>query len=191
MRRWSILLVPAALMALASACVRAVRRRRHGAWRRPAAKQPADGPRGEARGSGGGGARAAGGEPGAATAAGVAATARKDAAVLRAPRLHPLPRLPVPRAQPRHLAGPDGPGGALHHPLYRVRLERHVGQHDEPGLELRAARPLQLPHRQPDVGRHAPAPRAGGQRDRAGPRQGADRRLRQHGHGVDATGLLH
>ena len=60
----------------------------------------------------------------------------------------------------------------------------------QPRVELRRARQIELPHRQPDLGRHAPAPRADRQRHRAGARQGAARHLRQHGHGLDPAGLL-
>ena len=49
---------------------------------------------------------------------------------------------------------------------------------------------IELPHRQPDLGRHAPAPRADDQRHRAGARQSAARRLRQPGPRLDARGLL-
>ena len=90
-------------------------------------------------------------------------------------------------------AATSGPQVAVLHPA-TPSSARRAGQsgrrRHQPAVELRRAQQGQLPHRQPHLGRHAPAPRADHQRHRAGARQGADRHLRQPGARLDARGLL-
>ena len=195
MRRWSILLVPAAVLLTLAAANPAFAQFGPGGGMRPGGQPQGNpsqmGPEEKEEGPAESAPEQKAENPALQPLPAWPQQREKTAPVLRAPRLHPLPRLPVPRAEHGHLAGPDGSAGALHHPLLPSSARTAMSANaDEP--RRRAARSATSRTAAPTtyLGRHAPAPRADRERHRAGARQGAARRVRQPGHGLDARGLL-